>query len=273
MENSNLAECGCLKRESPPSRPAELPVKCCLENSEEMKQYLLNRYKASTFNKCPHQELPKMEGPPIQIHVDPNATPVKFTKPAPVNLHWQKRVEEELERDIKLGVLECVPLGEPTTWCFKMLVARKEDGSPRRVIDISPMNKHCQREVHTSKSPFTLARSVPENSVKTVFDAWNGYHALPVREEDRHLLTFSTSIGLLRYKRAPQGFLSSGDGYNRRYDDLTRHIQRMERCVDDSLLHDNEKQLEDHWWRVIDYIELCGNAGIEISVFSKNQVF
>ena len=265
VENSNLAECGCLKRESPPSRPAELPVKCCLENSEEMKQYLLNRYKASTFNKCPHQELPKMEGPPIQIHVDPNATPVKFTKPAPVNLHWQKRVEEELERDIKLGVLERVPLGEPTTWCFKMLVARKEDGSPRRVIDISPMNKHCQREVHTSKSPFTLARSVPENSVKTVFDAWNGYHALPVREEDRHLLTFSTSIGLLRYKRAPQGFLSSGDGYNRRYDDLTRHIQRMERCVDDSLLHDNEKQLEDHWWRVIDYIELCGNAGIVLN--------
>ena len=153
-----------------------------------------------------------MEGPPIQIHVDPNATPVKFTKPAPVYLHWQKRVEEELERDIDIGVLERVPLGEPTTWCFKMLVARKEDGSPRRVIDISPMNKHCQREVHTSKSPFTLARSVPENSVKTVFDAWNGYHALPVREEDRHLLTFSTSIGLLRYKRAPQGFLSSGDG-------------------------------------------------------------
>merc|ERR1711911_443587 len=123
----------------------------------------------------------------------------------------------------------------------------------------------CQREVHTSKSPFTLARSVPENSVKTVFDAWNGYHALPVREEDRHLLTFSTSIGLLRYKRAPQGFLSSGDGYNRRYDDLTRHIQRMERCVDDSLLHDDVKQLEDHWWRVIDYIELCGNAGIVLN--------
>ena len=53
VENSNLAECGCLKRESPPSRPAELPVKCFLENAEEMKQYLLTRYNASTFNKCP----------------------------------------------------------------------------------------------------------------------------------------------------------------------------------------------------------------------------
>ena len=276
VANGSLAECGCLKREPPPSRPAELPIKCSLENAEEMRQYLLNRYKASTFNKCPHQELPKMEGPPIQIHIDPNAIPVKFTKPVPVALHWQKQVEEDLERDIALGVLERVPLGEPTKWCFKMLIQRKEDGSPRRTIDISPMNKHCEREVHTSKSPFTLARSIPENTVKTVFDAWNGYHALPVREEDRHLLTFSTSIGLLRCKRAPQGFLSSGDGYNRRYDDLTRHIQRMERCVDDSLLHDNEEQLEDHWWRVMDYIELCGNAGIVLNPekfqFSQTKV-
>ena len=110
-----------------------------------------------------------MEGPPIQIHIDPNAIPVKFTKPVPVALHWQKQVEEDLERDIALGVLERVPLGEPTKWCFKMLIQRKEDGSPRRTIDISPMNKHCEREVHTSKSPFTLARSIPEKTFKDCF--------------------------------------------------------------------------------------------------------
>jgi len=234
-------------------------------NAEEMKNWVLNRYAASSFNKCPHQELPMMKGPPIQIHVDPHATPVKLTKPAPVALHWQKQVEEDLERDIALGVLERVPLGEPTTWCFRMLVTRKDNGSPRRTIDISPMNKHCHREVHSSKSPFNLARSVPEKSVKTVLDAWNGYHALPVRPEDRHLLTFSTSIGLLRCKRAPPGFVSSGDGYNRRYDDLTGHIPRMERCVDDSLNHDNEEDLEGHWWRVIEYIGLCGRAGIVLN--------
>ena len=48
------------------------------------------------------------------------------------------------------------------------------------------------REVHSPKSPFALARSVPGDSVKTVFDAWNGYHSVPIREEDRHLTMFTT---------------------------------------------------------------------------------
>ena len=265
VQNGIHNECGCLKRNLPPVKPTKLPFPCTEDNAESMKAWLLNYYASSTFNKCPHQILPEMEGPPVQIHVDPNAKPLKLTKPAPVPLHFQEAVEEGLKRDIAMGVLEKVPLGETPSWVFRMNITRKDDGSPRRTIDISPMNKHCTREVHSFNPPFNLARSVPDRSVKTVFDAWNGYHSMPVRPEDRHLLTFSTSIGLLRYKRAPQGFVSSGDGYNRRYDDLTSHIARLERCVDDSLLHDNEENLEQHWWRVIEYIDLCGRSGIVLN--------
>jgi len=227
-DDTLYAACGCLKRELPPEKPTELPFECIPENADKMKTWLLTQYASSTFNKCPYQDLPEMEGPPIQIHVDPNATPICLKKPAPVALHWQEQVEKDLNKDVALGVLERVPLGEPTKWCFKMVVTRKEDGSPRRTVDLSPMNKHCVREVHTSKSSFSLARSVPDNSFKTVYDAWNGFHSVPIREEDRHLTTFTTPWGLFRYKRAPQGFLSSGDGYNRRFDDLTAHIPRTD---------------------------------------------
>ena len=262
-ESTIYAGCGCLKRESPLEKPTRLPFQCTMENVDKMKDWLLIRYASSAFNKCPHQKLPEMEGPPIEIHVDQNATPVTLRKPAPVPLHWQEQVEEELHRDVALDVLERVPLGEPTTWCFKMVVTRKDDGSPRRTVDLSPMNKHCERELHTSKSPFNLARSVPDNSFKTVFDAWNGYHSVPIRAADRHLTTSTTPWGLFRYKRAPQGFLSSGDGYNRRFVDLTAHIPRMERCVDDTLIHD--VNLEEHWWRAINFIELCARAGIVLN--------
>ncbi len=144
-----------------------------------------------------------------------------------------------------------------------MVVTRKHDGTPRRTVDLSPLNKYCEREAHSSKSPFHLARSVPSGSVMTVCDVWNGYHAVPIREEDRQLTTFTTPWGLFRYKRAPQGFLSSGDGFNRRFDDIAAHIVRMERCVDDSLLHDTD--LEEHWWRVIDFLELVGKTGMIIT--------
>ena len=264
--SSVYAECGCLKRELPPEKPSRLPFDTSQGNAAaSMKDWLLSRYASSTFNKCPHQLLPLMDGPPIEIHIDENAKPVAFLKPRPVALHWQKKIEEDLLRDVSLGVIERVPHGEPTSWCFPMLAARKDDGSPRRLVDLSPLNKYCKREVHTSKAPFNLAKSVPSNSVKTVVDAWNGYHAIPVRGADRKYLTFATNLGLFRYMRAPMGFLSSGDGYNRRLDDLTSHIQRLERCVDDSLLHDKKGNVDQHWWRVIEYLELCGKSGIVLN--------
>ena len=257
------AECGCLKRQLPPQAPQTLPFPCLPENRNRMKQWLLETYAASTFNKCPHQVLPTMEGPPIQVHLRPDAKPVAVRTPAPVALHWQEKVKNDIMRDVAMGVLERVPHGEATGWCSRMVVTRKDDGTPRRTVDLSPLNKFCQREAHSSKSPFNLARSVPAGSTKTVFDAWNGYHAVPIQEEDRHLFTFTTPWGLFRYKRAPQGFLSSGDGYNRRFDDIAAHVLRSERCVDDTLLHDADP--EANWWRAIEFLNLCGNAGIVLN--------
>ena len=80
-----------------------------------------------------------MKGPPVKFHIDPKAVPVNLCKPAPVPLHWQEQVLEELNRDVGLGVLERVPYGQPTEWCFRMVVTRKKDGSPRRTVDSGPV--------------------------------------------------------------------------------------------------------------------------------------
>ena len=94
-------------------------------------------------------------------------------------------------------------------------------------------------------------------------DAWNGYHSVPLRESDRHLTTFITPFGRWQYTRAPQGFLSSGDGYNRRFDAILSEFQRKERCVDDTIYYDED--LETHWWRAIDFISITGSYGIVLN--------
>ena len=62
------------------------------------------------------------------------------------------------------------------------------------------------------------------NTLKTVVDAWNGYHSVPVRKKDRKYLNFHTQWGTYRYKVAPQGWCTSGDAYTRRYDDIIKDI-------------------------------------------------
>ena len=151
-------------------------------------------------------------------------------------------------------------MGEPVEWCHRMVVTRKHDGTPRRTVDLSPLNKWCKRETHNSEAPFQLARRIPRNTWKTVTDAWNGYHSVPLRKTDRHLTTFVTPFGRYRYTRAPQGFLSSGDGYNRRFEAILADFLRKERITDDTLFYDTD--LEVHWWRAIEFITTVGKAGI-----------
>ena len=257
--------CKCPQRTSVPERPSSLPFPPIPENNERMKQWLLDTYAGSTFNTCPHRALPCMTGPPIEIHVDESATPRTCHTPAPIPLHWQQRVREDLIRDEALGVIEKVPYGKPGEWCHRMVVTRKHDGTPRRTVDLSPLNKHCKRETFSAESPFRLARRIPRNTWKTVTDAWNGYHSVPLRESDRHLTTFITPFGRYRYARAPQGFLSSGDGYNRRYDAILSDFMRKERCVDDTLHYDDIESLEEHWWRTIEFLTVTGSSGVVLN--------
>lgn len=255
--------CDCPPRTAPPPRPKELPFPCTPENSVRMREWLLSRYGSSTFNTCSHQQLPCMDGPPVEIHIKDDAVPVAHHKAIPVPIHWREKVYADLHRDVALDVIEPVPLGEPSEWCHHMVVARKHDGSPRRTVDLSPLNKFCKRETHNPEQPFHVVRRIPRNTWKTVMDAWNGYHSLPLRESDRHLTTFITPIGRFRYKRAPQGFLSSGDGYNRRFDTILADFNRKERIVDDTLHYD--ENLTEHWWRTIDLLTLIGNSGIVVN--------
>ena len=140
---NTMADCGCLLRQSPPTRPSKLPFNCSAENIGKMKDWLINRYAASTFNKCTHQSLPFIKAEPMKLHTDENVTPVAHHTPAIVPLHFRDKVKEGLDADERLGVIERVPEGVPTTWLHRMVIMPKENGDPRRTVDLSPLNKHC----------------------------------------------------------------------------------------------------------------------------------
>lgn len=133
-----------------------------------------------------------------------------------------------------MKIIEKVPYGEPSKWCHRMVVTRKPNGNPRRAVDLSPLNKYCAREVHPMKALFELAKEIPPNTWRSVTDAWNGFHSVPLHTDDWHLTTFITQWCRYRYLKAPQGYVSSCDGYNRRLDEITSEFERYKRCVDDN---------------------------------------
>ena len=255
--------CDCPTRQVPPQPPRKLPFAPTESNRIKLREFLIDHYRSSTFNTCDHQPLPLMTGPPMHLMVDPDATPVAHHTPVPVPLHWQDEVKAGLDQDVRLGVLEPVPIGEPVTWCHRMVVCAKKNGKPRRTVDFQPLNAHATRETHHTPSPFHQARLVPHGKKKTVLDAWNGYHSVPIHSGDRHLTTFITPWGRYRYKTAPQGYIASGDGYTRRYDEIVADIPCKTKCVDDVLLWADS--LEDSFFQTVQWLDICGRHGITLN--------
>ena len=266
--------CGCPTRSLPPTGPIPLPVPATEENRGALEQHLRSIFKASTFNVCTHQPLPMMAGPPLRLNIDPGAKPVTVHKAASVPVHWENKVKEHLDRDVRLGVLEKVPVGTPDTWCHRMVIVGKANGEPRRVVDFQPLNQHATRETHHTKSPYHQARSVPKEVKKSVFDAWNGYHSVPLHPEDTHFTTFITPWGRYRYLTAPQGYKASGDGYTVRFDSLIEDVPNKTKCVDDTLMWSSS--IEQAFHDAVDYLRLCGANGITLNpekfVFAQDTV-
>ena len=256
--------CGCPPRQKIPPKPTSLPFEATEANREKLQQWLVEYYRASAFNMCKNQPLVLMNGPPMRLMIDPNAHPTRCHKPLPVPLHWQEEVKAGLDQDVNLGVIEPVPIGDPVTWCHRMVVCAKKNGMPRRTVDFQPLNTHATRETHHTMSPFHQARLIPGNTKKTVLDAWNGYHSVPLHEDDRHFTTFITPWGRYRYRVAPQGYIASGDCYTRRYDEVTSEFRDMTKCIDDALLW--EYTIEKSIWQTINYIDLCGRNGITFNI-------
>ena len=59
------------------------------------------------------------------------------------------------------------------------------------------------------------------------------------------------------------GFLTSQDAYTERYDAIIADVVRKSKCVDDTVLWDDDTAT--HWWRVIDYLEQVEKNGIILS--------
>lgn len=255
--------CNCQPRQKPPPRPTKLPFPATVQNREKLEKWLLDYYASSTFNTCEHTQLPMMNGPPVRLLVNQEKEPMAHHTPIPVPIHWRDKVKEGLDKDVCLGVIEPVPIGTPVTYCHRMVICAKKNGKPRRTVDMQALNINATRETHHTPSPFQLARSVPSNTKKTVSDAWNGYHSVPLHEDDRHLTTFITPWGRYRYKVCPQGYIASGDAYTRRFDEIAAHFTDKVKCVDDTLLWTNSIEASFH--QTTKWLETCGNNGITLN--------
>ena len=271
--------CRCPRREFV-DPPGELPYPPTEENRKKLEVWIKEYYASSAFLACKRQEMPCTDGPPMKIHTDPDAVPVVVHKPVPVPLHYRDQVNAMIEAEVKRGVLKKIGPGVPTTWCTKLVITAKKDGRPRMTVDLSGLTKAGTRETHHTRSPFKVVCSVPRGTYKTTLDCVDGYHGVPLAEEDQHKTTFLTEKGRYCYRRVPQGYGSSNDGYTMRTDEILANVpgkpevSDYEKIVDDIIQWSGD--LKTAFFRVCGMLSHCAKSGMVFSaskfVFGAKEV-
>ena len=270
-EGHESRPCSCLNRTLPPPAPTELPFGAEENGIDKLREWIVDRYRASAFNTCTHQKLPMVDcAPPLQLCVDPKVKPVVCHKPGNVPLHFQEEVKAGLEKDVRLGVLRKIPTNTPVdSFLHRMVIVTKKNGRARRTVDLKPLNRACPRQTHAVEPPSWQASGVPPNTWRTCMDAKEGYHSIPIHPDDQKHMPFFTPWGRYEYRVTPQGHLAAGDGYTQIYDEITADFPDYKRCVDDTCLW--AKSIQENFLRTCQYLTVCSNNGIDFNV-EKFQV-
>ena len=138
---SSKAPCGCPLRVKAPTHPGEISFDPIPENWRNWS----HRFKITML---PVHSIPALTSPstPCQASLwrsTLNLMPHPHAMHCPILIlhHWKQAVKANLDRDVSLGIIKPVPQGTPTIWCSCMIVAPKNDGSPRRTVDLQKLNQ------------------------------------------------------------------------------------------------------------------------------------
>ena len=177
------------------------------------------------------------------IKLGPDAKPYSLFTPRHVPLPLRPKVEEELNRMEKEGVISKV--SEPTQWCAGMVVVLKKSGSVRICVDLKPLNTSVLREVHPlPKVDETLAQ-LAGAKVFTKLDANSGFWQIPLSPSSRLLTTFITPLGRYCFNKLPFGISSAPEHFQRRVSEILTGLQGTLCQMDDILVFGKDQAEHD----------------------------
>ena len=178
----------------------------------------------------------------VKLHVDPDITPRQQPHRS-IPFHVRGDVEKELERLQRLDVIERVE--GPTPWISPIVVGPKKSGEVRICVDMGEANKAVKREKHLMPTIDDLIANLNGATHLSTRDLSSGYHQLELAPESRFVTTFSTHVGLRRYKRLPFGINAASEIFQESIKELLTGLPGYKNISDDIIVFGKGKDEHD----------------------------
>ena len=194
----------------------------------ESLQPLLKRH-AEVFK----DELGLVRDAPDKIHVDPSVQP-RFCKPRTVPYALRGKVEQELERLERTGIIEPVQFSE---WAAPIVPVVKGDGSVRICGDYKvTVNQAAKIDTYPLPRIDDLLALLGRGKSFTKLDLAHAYLQIPLDEESKQYAVINTQKGLYKYNRLPFGVSSAPSIFQRTMEGILRGIPKVCVYIDDILV-------------------------------------
>lgn len=178
-------------------------------------------------------ELGTLQGTTVKLSVDPTAQP-RFFKPRPVPYAMKAKVEAELERLQRLGVIEPIEFSD---WAAPIVPVLKDDGQARICGDYKlTVNQASQPDTYPLPRVEDLFATLAGGKTFTKLDMSHAYQQLLLDEESKQFVTINTHKGLFKYNRLVFGVASSPAIFQRTMDNLLQNIPQVAVYLDDILV-------------------------------------
>ncbi|XP_042372461.1 uncharacterized protein K02A2.6-like [Plectropomus leopardus] len=178
-------------------------------------------------------ELGTLKDVTVKLHVDPEATP-RFCKPRSVPYAMKGKVEEELERLQRLGIIEPVQFSR---WAAPIVPVLKEDKTARICGDYKlTVNQVSKLEEYPLPRIEDLFATLAGGKLFTKLDMSQAYQQLLLDEDSKEYVTINTHKGLFKYNRLVFGVASSPAIFQRTMDTMLQGIPHVAVYLDDILI-------------------------------------
>jgi hypothetical protein len=178
----------------------------------------------------------KLKNTKVKLHIDKTVRPVA-QRHRRTPFHIRPQVEREIDKLLQEDIIEKVE-GEPTPWVSPIVTPPKKDpNSIRLCVDMREANRAIQRERHQMPTVEELIHDLNGASVFSKLDMRSGYHQLELEEESRYITTFSTHVGLFRYKRLNFGVSSASEIFQETIRQVLQDIPHVKNIVDDIIIY------------------------------------
>ena len=188
--------------------------------------------------------LGKLKGQTVHLNIDPDANP-KAQPQRRIPYHIRNKVKDAIITLEKDDIIERVPEAEPTPWVSPIVAVPKKDGGVRICVDMRQANEAIKRVRHPIPTVDDVRFKLNGAKYFSKLDLSQAYHQLELDPKSRHITTFSTHIGLYRYKRLNYGTNAAAEIFQYTLQTQLQGLIGVKNIADDIIVYGSTRKEHD----------------------------